>query len=748
MVKKEFVASLSNSMVQAGITPPTTIEDSKIIRFSTDGGKNKNGWYRLNINDDGNAFWSFGDWKSGCTVSGRYTQDGVELTPAQHQEFDAEVRKMHQNFEQEQQAKQEAAKIRAASIWGKTQESDPAHSYIIRKRISPIGMRQIKKTLVIPIYGDIEDSEDTPLSLQFITESGEKRFLSGGKVAGGFNVIGDPASSQIICIAEGFATGSTINEATGNAVIVAFNAGNIQAVSEKIQAKFPDKKVIVAADNDLTTEAETGKNRGRDTAIEIFDKLGIEYALCPVNSDFNDLFTGYENKAEGYEAVAKSLSETNSTSIYSKIVDTFNADYAVTWLGNKCAILKEAHNLHTGCKDIDFTSEADLKRYYANKVVTNPDDPRKTMCIVDYWLKAPDRRQYEKVIFEPGFNIPNCYNLWNGFPVQPVQGDWSLFKDHIFNIIANGNESEFNWIMGWIARILQNPGGERPGTAIVLRGNRGTGKGVFVNTIGRLFGSHYLQLAQQGHLLGRFNHHLKNKILVFADEGFWAGDKQSEGAIKHMITEPDLIIEQKGKDAITVRNCINLIIASNNSWVVPAGLDERRFYVTQVSNAQQQNNEYFKSISDQMNNGGLEAMLYDLLRWEYDLEFLRRAPKTEALFDQIQNTMNPAEQFWYERLEEGTLKVDHEHWLQEISCKEIYDSYREFAKSLNERYPLSLQQFGKTIKKLCHGITKVKTYQGGYRVNVYRLPALEECRSCFEKILGMTGKLEWEECPR
>ncbi|MBF0378768.1 MAG: toprim domain-containing protein [Desulfamplus sp.] len=749
MLKKEVVESLKNSMVQAGLTAPTTIEESKIIRFSTDGGNNKNGWYILNINDDGNAFWSFGDWKKGCIVSGRYTHDGVELTPAQHQKFDEEVQKMHQKIEQEQQVKHAAAKIKAAAIWSKAQEADPTHPYIIRKRISPIGMRQLKNTLVVPIYGDIDDSEDAPVSLQFINEDGEKRFLSGGKVAGGLHCIGDTTSSRIIYIAEGFATGSTINEATGNAVVVAFNAGNMQAVCEKIKTEFPDKKLVVAADNDLTTEAETGKNRGRDTAIAIFDKLGIEYVLCPINSDFNDLFTTYTDQEEGYEAVIQSLSETNNVSIYSKIVDEFNAEYAVTWMGSRCAVLKEELNPHTGCKDIDFTSEIDLKKYFANRVVPNPDDPKKEMCIVDYWLKSPDRRQYKKVVFEPGRDMPGYYNLWTGFPVEPKQGDWSLFRDHIFNIIVNGKESEFKWVMDWIARMVQDPGGDRPGVAIVLRGNKGTGKGIFVNTIGRLLGSHYLQLAQQNHLVGRFNHHLKNKILVFADEGFFAGDKQSEGAIKHMITEPELIIESKGKDAITVRNCINLVIASNNNWVVPAGEKERRFYVTEISNAKQQNHEYFKAISDQMRNGGLEAMLYDLLRWKYDFQHLLNPPRTEALLEQIEYSMSTIEKFWYSKLQDGALHQDHADWRGEISCKEFHDHYLEFATTVKERFPIDSNNFGKQLRKLCNSVETKKINSGGLNFRIYRFPTLEQCREEFEGKLGMTNIFDLtEESPQ
>ena len=531
-------------------------------------------------------------------------------------------------------------------------------------------------------------------------------------------------------------------------VVVAFNSGNLKPVCIKLKDHSPKIRIVIASDNDIKTEKKTGRNGGKEAAMSAAEELGVEFVLCPVNSDFNDLFNENYKEDDGYQAVRMSLRKSECGCIYENIINRFNSKYAITWVGGKCLILKERRIPHSGDIEIQFTADTDLRKYYANRIVPDPDDPKRNINIVDYWLRSPDRRQYKEVVFEPGKEMPGYYNMWTDFSVKPVKGDWSLFRDHIHNIITNGDEAQFHWVMGWMARIVQDPGGERPGTALVLRGGRGAGKGVFVNFFGHMFGQHYIQLAQQSHLLGRFNHHLKNKVLVFADEGFWAGDKQSEGAIKNMITEPRIVVEQKGKDAITVRNCMNIIIASNNEWVVPAGEDERRFYVTDVSNAHQQDHKYFKAIVTQMENGGYEAMLYDLLKWEYSLAELRQAPKTAALLDQIKNTMDVAGKFWIERIEDGTLSMGHDDWTGEIECKAMYDNYLEFANSLKQRFPLTPQQFGRSMNKLCQGIVKVKTNKGGYRVNMYRFPSLGECRHEFEMLVRMEGQIQWDDGPQ
>jgi hypothetical protein len=101
----------------------------------------------------------------------------------------------------------------------------------------------------------------------------------------------------------------------------------------------------------------------------------------------------------------------------------------------------------------------------------------------------------------------------------------------------------------------------------------------------RLFGPHGVHISDRKHLVGGFNMHMAHCSLLFADEAFWPGDKQGEGALKRLITEPTLMIEPKGIDPFPVRNCLHPLIASNEAWVVPASGDERRYAVAEVSGA-------------------------------------------------------------------------------------------------------------------------------------------------------------------
>ena len=106
-------------------------------------------------------------------------------------------------------------------------------------------------------------------------------------------------------IAEGFATGASIHEATGHAVAVAFNAGNLKAVAQALRAKFPTLRLIVAADDDWKTDDNPGMTKAREATKAIGGLLAVP--RFPADrpdgaTDFNDLA-----RLAGLEAVRECI---------------------------------------------------------------------------------------------------------------------------------------------------------------------------------------------------------------------------------------------------------------------------------------------------------------------------------------------------------------------------------------------------------------------------------------------------------
>lgn len=439
------------------------------------------------------------------------------------------------------------------------------------------------------------------------------------------------------------------------------------------------------------------------------------------------------------------------------VIEELNKYHAIVSIGSNVVILRE----RTGTNhqiSVDFLRKPDFQTLLENKTVTLRDENGnpKEKPAAKYWLTHPNRREYEQVVFDPSVNpgsnhSTTNYNLWRGFAIQPAAGDWSLYRNHIQENICSGDESLFQYILAWMADAVQNLC-DRPGVAIVLRGKEGTGKGIFCREFGALFGQHFTHISQSKHLTGNFNAHLKDCLLLFADEAFWAGDKSGEGVLKALITEPQLLIEMKGRDPLLMDNHVRLIIASNNEWVIPAGAEARRFCMIDVGNRHIQDTTYFQNIIEQMNNGGREALFYDLLHHDLSKINLRNVPQTSSLFDQKIISMNPVEQFWFEILSAGKFYPNDESWRTQMQKDQLYELYEKTSgKAGINRRGFEIHLSSQLRNHLCPSLREQRLtypvydennqYVSSIRKRTWLIPELDVCRREFSQHLNST--IDW-----
>jgi len=286
---EQFHAAIAAS----GLTPPENIrDDGGLVRFSSNGRSGDDaGWYVMY--GDGVAAGVFGCWREGikhywCSKS------ADSMTQAEREALRQRVGAMRQKRMADHELRQQHARESAAARW---QAARPitAHSYLAAKGVQAHGVRAEGEGLLIPM----RDAACTLQSLQVIDPEGGKRFHYGGRVKGCYHGIGKPDRVLIVC--EGYATGASIYEATGQAVAVAFNAGNLRTVAEALHQKYPDLQLILAADDDWHTE----NNPGMTNAIKAARSVGGWLAIPKFNlergekdTDFNDL-----NRLEGAQAV-------------------------------------------------------------------------------------------------------------------------------------------------------------------------------------------------------------------------------------------------------------------------------------------------------------------------------------------------------------------------------------------------------------------------------------------------------------
>jgi hypothetical protein len=242
-------------------------------------------------------------------------------------------------------------------------------------------------------------------------------------------------------------------------------------------------------------------------------------------------------------------------------VEWMNARHFVASEGGKAVVFTEEIDPVLKRQVLKRSPIPDLRHFYVNRLVkVQKDGKEKQLTLGSYWLGHPRRRQFEGVICAPNEEPHGYYNTWRGFNVHQRQGDWSRMEEHIRENVCSGNGELYRYVRGWLAFAVQHPE-KLPEVALVLRGRQGTGKGVFARGFGSLFGQHFLHLARKRNLVGNFNAHLRDAIVVFADEAFLAGDPDAEGVLKAMITEPEQIVERKFQDAVTAPNLIHLTFA-------------------------------------------------------------------------------------------------------------------------------------------------------------------------------------------
>lgn len=272
----------------AGLEPPTSIEPGLIQRFPGLGKRpgNRAAWCILFEDRQAGCF---GDWSSG--IEGIWRSDRIRpLSVRERRAIAEQAARTRENAEKARRARQLESARRAARIWASANPAPPDYPYLDRKRVQPHGSRTYRDALCLPIT----DFRRGLQSLQFISASGAKRLLSGGRKQGCFiPVSGRISRPDRVVICEGWATGCTLAESeAGWAVLAAIDAGNLQPVAVAARHRWPSAELVIAGDDDRLTPGNPGATKAREAAIAANALLALPQwpADAPEHlSDFNDL---------------------------------------------------------------------------------------------------------------------------------------------------------------------------------------------------------------------------------------------------------------------------------------------------------------------------------------------------------------------------------------------------------------------------------------------------------------------------
>lgn len=245
--------AFADALRAAGLKlPGAPVMDGTIHRVAVDGDHRaqRSGAYVGYL--DGRPAGVIQNFKTGAKINWKSDLDApMDKDAAARLAAEAALRRQERDqalrVEQAEAADKAVAQLRDAT-------AVTEHQYLSRKGIDANGVKQDAiGRLMVPIA----DYEGKIASLQTIDADGTKGFMKGGKIAGGQFMIGDNDPTKPLYIAEGFATGATIHQMTGEAVSVAFNASNLLPVAEAAREKWPERTIIIVGDNDEALTRKT-----------------------------------------------------------------------------------------------------------------------------------------------------------------------------------------------------------------------------------------------------------------------------------------------------------------------------------------------------------------------------------------------------------------------------------------------------------------------------------------------------------
>lgn len=460
-------------------------------------------------------------------------------------------------------------------------------------------------------------------------------------------------------------------------------------------------------------------------------------------------------KQRGYD-LSKAQIDPNKDEI-DALVDTLNERFAIVPMGSDIFVLEEVvvpPELSRIQPKYKIYKKSGFKSLLENQFLIMADrrgKPIKTTH-ADIWLAHENRRTYPS-----GLGMfPNqperymgYYNMWAGFSIEPEPGNWSLFKDHLRTIICNGDETIFEWVLDWMADLYQDPANPK-GCAIILGGIEGCGKGTFAQFVGEPFGTSFKHITDEEHLVGRFNGHMADCIVAYADEVTYGGNRKVAGKLKALVSERFITSERKGIDAVQYHNCAHLLVASNEDWFIPAGPQSRRWLVLDVCGDRANDRAYFDKLHRQMEReGGLAAMLHELLRREITHD-LKKAPETKALYEQRSQytEMDSITGWWGHQLATGKMMIpameaepgdSGDTWPEHVLKSDCLESYVTWCRE-NHRRKAAANTFFKRMKQF--GLVLARYKVGNSRPYGYKVPDYETCLQIAKRQRGLDFNIE------
>jgi len=716
----------------------------------------------INCMKSGWIVGSYGIWQGTNNNVQKVEIGKQELSTEQRDAVRRRMAEDKRNSELAEKADQERAAERARKAWGRYSEQGECE-YLTRKGVLGHGVRYSPgAAMIIPVL----DVAGQIHGLQVIRgkQTGERKKLdkefwpAGLAKKGHFHQIG--VIGPIVLVAEGYATGASLYEATGLPVVIAFDAGNIIHVVRNLRARHKRSQFLICADDD-----ETQKCQQQECRKPVWPADGPNCPHC-----------GQPHKAAnaGITAASAAAMEVGGAWIAPRFTDA--AARKAGWMEKGTKLndfndLQLLEGLHVVRNQIEVRLSELNWRASPKRAATatggqggrenNPLRPMDSVeelldrfalvygqgsTVFDHqehmllplsdmrdaclkreihraWAEHPDRQivRVKEVGFDPACTDPEIRcNLWSGWPTTPKAGKCQALLDLLLYMCG---EQMYKWVLSWLAYPIQHPGAKMK-TTVVIHGPQGTGKNMFFECIMAIYGR-YGRVIDQSAIEDKFNDWASRKLFLIADEVVARSDLYHiKNKLKAFITGDWIRINPKNMAAYDERNHVNMVFLSNEAMPVVLEEDDRRHAV--IWTPEKLDADFYQEVKYEIDNGGVEA-LHDYLL-HLDLGKFSEAtlpPMNDAKRELIDLGMDSPSRFVlaFERGDvEGFPAKAAPAVLTPCLSQDFFDLYCEWSKRQGVR-ALSQPRFMNAVNRKHRGLVLRKRISGGgNQVRILYLP--------------------------
>lgn len=338
----------------------------------------------------------------------------------------------------------------------------------------------------------------------------------------------------------------------------------------------------------------------------------------------------------------------------------------------------------------------------------------KTTSAAAAWIKWPLRRAVDKLTYAPGKdkflnNGVTMYNMWQGWGVEPREGDCSLFLDLVDHLFTGAEPGAKEWFLKWCAYPLQYPGVKLFSDVLIYGRKHGTGKSLIGYTLGRIYGKNFTEIRQKN-LHENHNEWAENKQFVMGDDITGSNRREDNDLLKNLVTQREIRLNPKYIPSYTVPDVINYFFTANNPDTFFMDDDDRRHFIHEVKVGPLPE-EFYVEYDLWLDSGGASALFHYLLQLDTsDFNPAARAFETQAKKRMISDTQSDLGA-WVRRLIEdpdSVLRVGNVKLKKDLYSNrellELYDPERRTGTTANglgrelRRAGIDMVNEGKTVR--------------------------------------------------